>query len=402
MSTIRLAHITDTHLGYRALGKQDPATGRNQRTVDFEQALERCIDDILQQEVDGVLHAGDVFDQTRPTWQTLRHFIQQFRRLEDAGIPTLVIAGNHDTPRLRTGGSAYSVLELALPRIRFVAEYTDVHVDDLFAHLDLHVHAVPHGALTNDDPVIPMPDARRRSILMTHGMVPGMIEHDRTGEHAEQILNTTLLVPEFDYIALGHYHLFTQPPGIANGWYAGSTERNGWGDYGATPGYCIVELDDLGSPPRVQHIDIPGRRMVDIGRVNGESMAGRDIADAVLTLLEAVSDTTAMARVAILNAERADKREAESILKREAGHYVWDLQSMAERPLFAASARNETELTDDIPNVRELFHRFVDARQEAGYYSGTFRKAFEATGDAALERAIADADQIAPEGDVLA
>ena len=47
--TIRIAHITDTHLGYRALNKQDPRSGRNQRTVDFEHALERAIDDILRQ-----------------------------------------------------------------------------------------------------------------------------------------------------------------------------------------------------------------------------------------------------------------------------------------------------------------------------------------------------------------
>src|SRR5690349_10577783 len=111
--SIRIAHISDTHLGYRALHKLDPTTGRNQRTVDFEHAFERAIDDILRRRVDGVIHGGDVFHHTRPTWQALRHFIQQMRRLEDAGIPVLVIGGNHDTPRIRTGGSAYSVLELA-------------------------------------------------------------------------------------------------------------------------------------------------------------------------------------------------------------------------------------------------------------------------------------------------
>jgi predicted phosphodiesterase len=188
--TIRIAHITDTHLGYRALNKQDPETGRNQRTVDFERALETAIDDILRRDVDAIIHAGDVFHHSRPTWQSLRHFIQQFRRIEEAGIPTLVIAGNHDTPRLRTGGSAYSVLDLALSKIRFVADYEDVHEAGIFKDLNLHVHAIPHGALTNDDPVIPEIWEGRRNILVTHGMVPGILDPGISAEPGEQILNT--------------------------------------------------------------------------------------------------------------------------------------------------------------------------------------------------------------------
>ncbi len=152
---IRIAHFSDTHLGYRGLTKVHPETGRNQRTMDVDAAFTRTIDDILRRHVDAVIHSGDVFHHTRPTWHSLRHFIRQMRRLEDAGIPTLVIAGNHDTPRMRTGGSAYSVLELALPKIRFVADYEDDHVlDASFDALNLHIHAIPHGALTNPDPVV--------------------------------------------------------------------------------------------------------------------------------------------------------------------------------------------------------------------------------------------------------
>ncbi len=39
---IRIAHISDTHLGYRALGKTDPVTGRNQRSIDVEQRVRSC------------------------------------------------------------------------------------------------------------------------------------------------------------------------------------------------------------------------------------------------------------------------------------------------------------------------------------------------------------------------
>lgn len=395
--TIRIAHITDTHLGYRALNKQDPHTGRNQRTVDFERALERAIDDILRRKPDGVIHAGDVFHHSRPTWQSLRHFIQQFRRLEDAGIPTLVIAGNHDTPRLRTGGSAYSVLELAMAKTRFVADYEDIHVRDVFRELDLHVHAIPHGALTNDDPVVPMVDDGKRNILVTHGMVPGILDPGVSAEPGEQILNTALLDPTFDYIALGHYHLHMEASPKA--WYAGSTERTGWGDREANPGYVIVELDSPGDPPRVEHIDLPARPMIDLKPVYGDGRRGREIADLVLDQLRKIDSPDALARVAIRKADRPDKREAESILRREAEEFVWHLSVANERSILDMT-QVSSETTDEFPNLRELFREFVNGRKGT-HYTETFAAEFLERGDRALEEAMLRQDSVAPEEDAL-
>src|SRR4051812_45427146 len=98
MNSIRIAHISDTHLGYRTNFKTDPISGRNQRLVDIEQAYRIAVDDILSRDVQLVIHGGDVFHHTRPTWTTLRWFISQTRRLTNAGLPVLVIGGNHDTP----------------------------------------------------------------------------------------------------------------------------------------------------------------------------------------------------------------------------------------------------------------------------------------------------------------
>jgi DNA repair exonuclease SbcCD nuclease subunit len=69
---VRTLFISDTHLGYRALFKIDPETGRNQRSIDIERAYERVIDDILDRRVDLVIHAGDVFHHTRPAWAAIR------------------------------------------------------------------------------------------------------------------------------------------------------------------------------------------------------------------------------------------------------------------------------------------------------------------------------------------
>jgi DNA repair exonuclease SbcCD nuclease subunit len=59
---VRIAHISDTHLGYTRYAKLCPETNRNQREVDVQEAYGRAVDEILERDVDLVIHSGDVFD----------------------------------------------------------------------------------------------------------------------------------------------------------------------------------------------------------------------------------------------------------------------------------------------------------------------------------------------------
>ena len=392
---IRIAHISDTHLGYRALNKAEPESGRNQRTVDVDRAFERTIDDILTRRVDAVIHGGDVFHHARPTWQSMRHFIRQMRRIEGAGIPTLVIAGNHDTPRIRTGGSAYSVIELALSEIRFVAEYTDLHEMDLFRHLDLHVHAIPHGALTNPDPVLSQVAPNRRNILVCHGMVPGILAPGIHSEPGEQQLEGALLDPAFDYIALGHYHVFTQAAGKA--WYSGSTERFGWGDHDAKPGYAIVTMRAPGDPVTVEHIDIPARPMINLQPVNGRNLRARDVADAVIAQLEALQAPHAMTRVELRDVDRSTRREAESILRRESGPLAFSFTLAAERTVFTPGVEPDAG-RGGVADLHTLFTEFV-ALRTGEHFDDEFARQFLERGSRALVDAAVAREAPTPEED---
>lgn len=392
---IRIAHISDTHLGYRALNKAEPESGRNQRTVDVDRAFERAIDDILTRRVDAVIHGGDVFHHARPTWQSMRHFIRQMRRIEGAGIPTLVIAGNHDTPRIRTGGSAYSVIELALAEVRFVAEYEDIHEVDLFRHLDLHVHAIPHGALTNPDPVLSQVAPNRRNILVCHGMVPGILAPGVHAEPGEQQLEGALLDPAFDYIALGHYHVFTQASGKA--WYSGSTERFGWGDHDVSPGYAIVTMGDPSDPVSVEHIDIPTRPMINLQPVNGRNLRARDIADAVISQLETVHAPDAMTRVDLRDVDRPTRREAESILRRETGPLAFSFTVAAERAAFTAGVE-QAQGHEGVADLHTLFTEFV-ALRTGEHFDDEFARQFLDRGGRVLVDAAVSREAPAPEED---
>jgi DNA repair exonuclease SbcCD nuclease subunit len=396
-SAFRLAHISDTHLGYRAINKLDPASGRNQRTVDTDRAFTHLIDDLVARKVDGVIHSGDVFHHSRPTWQSLRHFIRQMRRLEEAGIPTLVIAGNHDTPRVRTGGSAYSVLELALPNIRFVTEFEDATMVDTFAAFDVLVHAIPHGALTNPDPVFPHYVPGPRNILTVHGLVPGIIPVGIVTEPGEHLIDNRLLDERFDYIALGHIHQVQQVS--PNAWYAGSIERFGWNDVTAVPGYNLVEFPGPGQPVQVTHVETGARPMIALKPISGQGRGGRDLADAVLAQLEKLNQPQALTRVEFRDTGRPVRREAQSLLKREAGQHVWHLEVAPERSLFIA--QDDNGAYDDAPlDLHALFTEFVNSRK-ATYPGDAFTAAFLERGGRALTDAIIAEEAPSPEDDVV-
>lgn len=395
LPAIRVAHIADTHLGYRALNKIDPATERNQRAVDIERAFEHAIDAILEARPDLVIHAGDVFHHTRPTWHAMRVFVRQMRRLEAAKIPTVVITGNHDSPRLRTGGTVFSVLELALPDITFVTEYEARKAR--FPELGVTVHAVPHGALslsTYDPSTYTEPGVR--NILLLHGLIPGMDDIARYEPGTEEITET-LLDASFEYIALGHYHVHTRPR--SNAWYAGSTERMGWGDEEAKPGFLLVEFPENElKPSDPVHQMISTRPMKTLSPIEGEGLPAREIVDKIFRSVARIDDPETMTRVELRNVPRPTRREVELLLKRELDGRVWSIDCFTRGELLGP--KHEAQPLDaDVTDVRTLFGEFVDERIAQNAYDERFATAFRERGLHALNGAIERVSQALAEED---
>ena len=379
MNALRIAHISDTHLGYRALFKIDPETGRNQRSIDIERAYQHAIDDILERNVDLVIHAGDVFHHTRPAWAAIRAFVGQTRRLTERGIPMVVIAGNHDTPRLRTSGSVFSVMELALPGVHFVTDYEQKLIDDLGPDLNLAVTAVPHGKLADPLPPIVFPVQGVRNILVTHGLVGNLQLSKHASEPGEEMVPDYLLQNEFDFIALGDFHLACKVRN--NAWYAGATERIGWGDYDADPGYGLVEFAEGESRPVVTHIPIETRPMKRLEPIDCAGKSAREIADIVLQRVERDAPPDGMARVEFRDTTRPLRREAEAILRREAADLVWSLEIRSPHDILAPFGDAQPAM--GVTDVFSLFDEFVAGRQ----FAVDFEAEFKTKGRRALEAA---------------
>jgi DNA repair protein SbcD/Mre11 len=95
---IRFIHTADIHFGMENYGRIDPKTGIHSRLLDFEKALNFCIDYALENTIDFFLFSGDAYKTIHPSPTQQRLLMRCFLRLYKADIPIIIIVGNHDNP----------------------------------------------------------------------------------------------------------------------------------------------------------------------------------------------------------------------------------------------------------------------------------------------------------------
>ncbi len=84
---MKYAHLADLHLG-----SWKEQAMRDLSTKTFLRAIDMCI----EQQVDFVLFAGDLFNTSLPSLDTLKIVTKKIKELQDKEIPLYVIAGSHD------------------------------------------------------------------------------------------------------------------------------------------------------------------------------------------------------------------------------------------------------------------------------------------------------------------
>src|SRR6185503_4960245 len=107
----RILLLADSHLGFDLPVR--PRVERRRRGHDFLANYARALAPALAGEVDVVVHAGDVFDRSSVVSTLAWQAFEPLRRIADAGIPVLIVPGNHERSRL--------------PHLRF-ARHPNLHV----------------------------------------------------------------------------------------------------------------------------------------------------------------------------------------------------------------------------------------------------------------------------------
>ena len=379
---VRIAHISDTHLGYTRYAKLDPETSRNQREVDVQEAYGRAVDAILKRDVDLVIHSGDVFDSVRPATHVIIGFLKQTFRITRQDIPYLVAAGNHETPRLRSTTAAleYANLVNAISAHGFEIDYEPVDAGDTRVGVTL----VPHGAVFGTGAVTPARDADI-NILVTHGMVPGL--EARQHEMGEANLQPGMLESAFDYIALGHYHEFHEHK--PNAYYAGATERFGFGEAGSTPGFAIVEFDS-GGLKSVEHVEIAARPMLDLEKISARKMDAEQLTEEVRKRTSNIDLDGAIVRLRAYDVRHGVAsgvdRELLRDLQRRCLNFSLEVHA-EERP---EDMERNGPSTAVFGPLGDEFAAFVKERKERGELEASFAEEFLEKGRGYLTRAASE------------
>jgi DNA repair protein SbcD/Mre11 len=270
---LKLLHFADAHIDMANFGRHDPQSGLPMRVMDFLKSLDEIIDAAISEKVDLVIFAGDTYKDRSPAPTFQREWGKRIMQLSRAGIPTLLLTGNHDISPAT--GRAHAIQEfdtLEVPHVRVIhqpqflspADLEDLPVQvlalpwvsrsGLMASLELggdepgqiyetlsaRLTELVNNWLDEADPELPI-------ILTAHASVEGAMY----GTERMVMLGNDLVLPpalvkdqRFDYVALGHIHKpqdlneGSHPPVI----YPGSIERVDFGEADDRKYFILAEV----------------------------------------------------------------------------------------------------------------------------------------------------------------
>ncbi len=314
-SKFLVAHTADLHLESGYSHGSDGPDGLNSRFHDFAQTWEFICRDSIAREVDLFIFAGDMAKTRNPSPTAYRAFKAGLDVLATAGIPVLLVTGNHDLPAAPGKASAMEILaggvvhvssrpelipgdrwQLAtLPSVSRSTvlakdEYKDLtreQTNDLMARKLIEIARGLRAQMTDDG--IPR-------ILVAHHSVSGASTSTdmMTTFFDEPVLPLhELTAMGFDAIMLGHIH---RPQEIGmKVYYPGSPERIDFGEEEDLKQYGIWTFWPEETPEGkvvLDKIPVPARRFVTLPLEHG-GISGRDLTDAVVRVKGKISEEDA-------------------------------------------------------------------------------------------------------------
>ena len=326
---MRILHCADTHLGYSAYRKVTEQ-GVNQREIDVYDAFTRCIDYAIKTKPDLVLHAGDLFDSVRPTNRAITVAVQQILRLSKEKIPFVVISGNHETPKLKETGNIFTIFE----HLDFVYPIHKNHYEAISLKRNdetVCIHAIPQCQTPDEFDInmkkISVDKNADYNLLLAHGAVKGIKEF-KMNEFNELFIPIKTLSKKFDYIALGHYHMYTKLQ--ENAFYAGSTEHLSFTEADSQKGCLEIEL---GKKLKHRFIPLKTRIMIDAPALDCSTLRIEQIVQRVKEIVQGIEPKDKIIRLRLENIPTHISRGIDFHQIRELGKSAvhFEVKSMPEK-----------------------------------------------------------------------
>ena len=239
---MKILHFSDTHLGYNDLDILNDEN-INQREADFYDAFSQVVEQIKITEPDYIIHTGDLFHRASPSNRAITFALEQFKIIDALGIPFVLIAGNHSTPRTNLSSPILKIFEsFKNIYVSYNQEYKKIEFDDVVFHTLPHMND-DSKALSQIEICESNIDANKKNIMMMHCSVGAWYLMQEFGEWVYPP-DKEYIFQMMDYVALGHWHGFSNVGKHENVYYSGSTERTSLNDKRNSKGYVEVTLDD--------------------------------------------------------------------------------------------------------------------------------------------------------------
>ena len=269
---MKFIHLSDFHLGKKV--------SEYSMIEDQQYILSQIINIIDEENADGVIIAGDIYDKSIPSTEAVQLFDDFLVRLSNRNLKVFVISGNHDSPeRIAFGNKLMHKSGIYMSPV-FNGSIVPVKLEDDFGNLNVwmipFIKPVHVRKFTDDMDIITYTDAMmsvikklnidktERNIMITHQFVTGALRTDSEEISVGGSDNVNVSVfDDFDYTALGHIH---RPQNCKSEKvrYCGTPLKYSFSESNDKKSVTVVELKEKGNLNIKTIPLIPMRDMVEI------------------------------------------------------------------------------------------------------------------------------------------
>lgn len=314
---MKFIHLSDLHLGKRV--------NEFSMIEDQKYILVRILSIIDEENPDGVLIAGDVYDKSVPSEEAMYLWDEFLVELSKRNIPVFAISGNHDSAiRFSNHNRLVENAGIYLAPA-YEGSVTPVSLDDNYGKVNIYmlpfVKPVNVRQYFGDEKIEDYTDAckvaidrmnvntEERNILIAHQFVLGASTCESEEHNVGGLDSVSVSVfDDFDYVALGHIH-GKQYIGRETVRYSGTPLKYSFSEKNHIKSVTIVELGEKGDVkirekelvPQHDLREIRGTYAEITDRKNYAGTAVDDYIHIVLTDEEDIPDAIAKLRVIYKN-----------------------------------------------------------------------------------------------------
>jgi len=203
---MRILHVADTHLGHRRWNLPE-------REKDLYDVFDEVADIAIEEKVDLVLHAGDMFDKSDPPPQTYIRTYEILKKLRDKNIGFYVVAGNHEVPGTIKDSPLSFFEKIGLLKILSLRDVgREVLKDEYGRDLEIYGYSKKISRKFFEEK-IPVKDRETIRIALIHELVCEPMRdylgwtENMCRERELPMLSSSPNIEYFSYIALGDLHI---------------------------------------------------------------------------------------------------------------------------------------------------------------------------------------------------